>query len=124
MRIENIIDDIIQDTVDIRNRLEEQIIKQKPDLYFKLHLPQVDRLTAIRLIQLDVVEKNETRSFRAEIHAQNGYRVFIDDYRNLLKQGNDGLATSHPLQQWFILILRQTIKSKKVRPQPFQKRLD
>lgn len=113
MKIENIIEDIIKDTIDIKNKLEEKIKLDNPDLNFTLNLPDIEKLSAIKLVELSVKENDKTLAFRAEIHTQNGNRVFENmpgKTPDITVSKNDHM---HPMQGWFIETLREIIKRRK-----------
>ncbi|CAN5674394.1 hypothetical protein BH11BAC3_BH11BAC3_35060 [soil metagenome] len=111
MKIENIIQDIIQDTVDIKKVLALQLQKEKPMLDFTITLPELEKLSAIKVVELSFEEQQVSYTLRAEIHTQNGYRVFeIESWQtddNIKDMAYDSL------QKWFIDLLRLVIKKVK-----------
>ena len=113
MKIENINDDIIKDTIDLRNEVEQKIIDEKPQLDFTLSLPGLEEMSAIKLIELSIHENEETHGIRAEIHTHNGHRIFENNFRQL--QHTNTAKPRHPLHGWFFTLLREVIKKRKVR---------
>jgi hypothetical protein len=113
MRIENIISDIIQDTLEIKNMVEARIRKEDPDLSFSLELPELNSLSSIKLIELNIHHGEDLYTLSAEIHTLNGYRVFERASRR-----NPGSPVPHDpkgaqLQRWYIELLRETIRKRK-----------
>ncbi|MEO6229965.1 MAG: hypothetical protein ABJB11_02295 [Ferruginibacter sp.] len=111
MKIENIIQDIIQDTVDIKNVLALQLQKEKPMVDFIITLPGVEKLSAIKVVELRFEEQQVSYTLRAEIHTQNGYRVFEMESWHIGGDIKDMAYDS--LQKWFINLLRVVIKKVK-----------
>lgn len=112
MRIENIIEDIIQDTVDIKNALMVQLHQDKPQLMFTVVLPELEKLSFIKVVELSFREQHISYTLRAEIHTHNGFRVFEME----CLQRNNSISNDPNyffLQKWFIDLLRGVIKKVK-----------
>ena len=114
MKIENIIEDIIEDITDLKHRLEAQIKTENPQLEFAINLPEIEKLSAIKLIELCLQTGNEHHAYRVEIHTHNGNRVFENrTYRYI-----DGLLVAEQqrpaLYGWFIIVVRDAIKRRKL----------
>ncbi|MEO6719988.1 MAG: hypothetical protein ABIN67_06460 [Ferruginibacter sp.] len=110
MKIENIINDIIDDTIEIKNKLEDKIRRMYPDLDFTLALPGLQQLSAIKVIEISIVEENIVRTFGVDLHTHNGHRVFEHNPSN----GNENRGASrHIMQDALINLLREIIKKRK-----------
>ena len=113
MKIENIIQDLIEDALDIRQRLEALICALEPGLSFSTSLPDLEKLSPVKTIELITREEGHIYIIRAEIHTQNGNRVFEDSARRLsasLTSYDEKIAYR---QKWFLTALRETIKKRK-----------
>jgi hypothetical protein len=109
MKIENINDDIIKDTIEIREKLEEKIRRAHPGIDFTISLPGITGLSAIKVIEFSFIEENIIHSWCVDLHTHNGNRVFEHAPASL----KNGSAERHPLQDSFIAILREVIKKRK-----------
>jgi hypothetical protein len=118
MKIENIIDDIIDDTTEIRNKLEEKVKKEYPHLNIAIALPGLKDLSAIKEIEITITEENTTSRFSVDLHTHNGHRVF--EHNSLNDNQNIG-AQRHPLQDPLVNLLREIIKKRKSRRASFQR---
>ena len=110
MKIENINDDIIEDTMEIRNKLEEKMRKVYPDIDFSISLPGVSGLSAIKVIEFSFKEKDFLHRFSVDLHTHNGNRVF----EHAASFSKHGIVERHPLQDSFVAILREVIKKRKI----------
>ncbi len=114
MKIENIIEDIIHDITDIKYRLEEQICREKLLLNFKILLPDLEKLSPVKTIELVIISSDATFIFRADIHTHNGNRVFENNFH---QTSIEAIATKTDyaiLNELFINMLREIIKRKKL----------
>ncbi len=111
MKIENIIEDIIHDTVDIKNALAFQLHQERPLIDFTITLPDLEKLSPIKVIELSFEDQRISYTLRAEIHTQNGNRVFDMEGWQMDAGTND--TTHDLLQKWFIDSLRGVIKKVK-----------
>ena len=112
MKIENIIEDIIHDTIDIRNKLQEQLNKLYPGWAFIIELPALEELSAIKKVTLAWDEGDSHYRFSVDIHTHNGNRVF--EKVSSLEEEN-GSCSRSPMQDNLINVLRDVIKRKKTR---------
>ena len=113
MKIENIIEDLIEDMIDIRQRLETLICNHEPHLNFSIDLPGLEKLSPIKIVELTTREDGLVYIIRAEIHTQNGNRVFEHSTGRLsasLKTDDEKMQRRH---KWFLEVLRETIKKRK-----------
>lgn len=117
MKIENIIDDIINDTTEIKHQFEEKMKKECPGLNFSINLPGLEELSAIKVIEISIIEENYNPTFSVDLHTHNGYRVFEHSPLN----GNQHSVNRHQLQDFFISTLREIIKKRKSRKAIFQR---
>ncbi|MDO9375133.1 MAG: hypothetical protein V4725_05700 [Bacteroidota bacterium] len=113
MKIENIIQDIIEDTLDIRDRLEVAIHTQEPALNFSTSLPDLEKLSSVKTIELTTREEGNIYIMRAEIHTQNGSRVFEDSARRLSASFSTNDERLDQRHKFFLSALRETIKKRK-----------
>lgn len=127
MKIENIIADLIEDIIDIRQRLDLLISDQEPALNFSTSLPDLEKLSAVKAIELTTREEGNIYIIRAEIHTQNGNRVFEDSARRLSASLSTNDERLEQRNKWFLNVLRETIRKRKkdiqalapVRREPF-----
>ena len=113
MKIENIIEDLIKDMIDIRQRLESLICNQEPQLNFSIDLPDLEKLSPVKIVEITTREEGHVYIIRAEIHTQNGNRVFDHSAGRLsasLKTDDKKMQLRH---KWFLEVLRETIKKRK-----------
>lgn len=110
MKIENIIDDIIEDIKAVEFKLKEQITNQNPTLNFSINLPDIEKLSPIKVVEIIIHQYNTTYILRAEIHTHNGWRVFEynNEYNEEVNDRNKAL-----LKEWFKNLLREIIKKSK-----------
>ena len=118
MKIENIIDDIIEDTLEIKNKLEEKVKREHPNLNFTIDLPGLKELSAIKVIEISIIEENYTSTFSVDLHTHNGHRVFEHNSSN---SSENTRAPRHPFQDSLINLLREIIKKRKSRNASFRR---
>lgn len=110
MKIENIIEDIIDDMLEISCQTEESIKKQYPFYCISIFLPGLEQLTTIKIMQLLVKAKGETWVYCVEVHTHNGNRVF----EKLNKEAGDICEKdTHHVYIFFVATLREIIKKRK-----------
>ena len=114
MKIENIIDDIIRDITDIKNKLEVKISRENPLLNFKLLLPELEKLSPIKIIELVILDGDTTFILRADIHTHNGNRAFEYNFHQINTEANATKIDYVILNEWFINMLREIIKRNKL----------
>jgi hypothetical protein len=115
MKIENIIDDIKNDMVELRDKLAEQVKVENPDLNFSVSLPGIEELATVKALVFSMEEGAAKYRFSVQIHTHNGNRVFENETQKVI--GNEALpyCSRHPFQDKFVDLLRDIIKKKKNR---------
>ncbi|MEP7107042.1 MAG: hypothetical protein ABI760_03655 [Ferruginibacter sp.] len=113
MKIENIIEDIKMDIMELRDKVEEQVKRENPDLNFSVSLPGIEDLVTIKSIVLSIEEDNSIYYLGVHIHTHNGNRVFENEPRVFINNQPVPYCTRHPFQDRFVDLLRDIIKKKK-----------
>ena len=113
MKIENIIDDIKNDMMELRDRLEERFKVENPDLVFSVNLPGIDELATVKSIELQVEEGAAKYYFSVQIHTHNGNRVFESEAKEAVDDQLFTCNERHPFQVRFVNLLRDIIKKRK-----------
>jgi hypothetical protein len=113
MKIENIIDDIKNDIIELRDKLEEQFKRQNPGLNFSVSLPGIEELDTIKLIALSIEEDDTQYYLSVHVHTHNGNRVFENDPKEIVNNEPVPYCARHPFQDRFVDLLRDIIKKNK-----------
>jgi hypothetical protein len=113
MKIENIIDDIKSDMVELRDKLEEQVKKENPELNFSVSLPGIEELATVKALVLSIEEGNAKYYLSVQVHTHNGNRVFENEPKKIIGNESCSCCSRHPFQDKFVDVLRDIIKKKK-----------
>ncbi|MCW3090166.1 MAG: hypothetical protein JWP81_1235 [Ferruginibacter sp.] len=113
MKIENIIEDIKQDIIELKDRLEERVKQYNPDLNFSVTLPGIEELATIKSIALMIEEANTIYYLSVHVHTHNGNRVFENDPKKIIDNQLVPYHHRHPFQDSFVDLLRDIIKKNK-----------
>lgn len=115
MKIENIIEDIKKDIIALKEKLEEGLKKQYPELIFTISLPGIDELTTIKSIAISVHENNTIYHLSVQIHTHNGNRVFENPPREITADQPARDCSPHPFQPTFVQTIREIIRKNKLK---------
>lgn len=122
MKIENIIDDIKQDIIELKDQLEERVKHDNPELNFSVTLPGIEELATIKSIALMIEEANAIYYLSVYVHTHNGNRVFENDPQKIIDNEIVPCYDGHPFQHNFVDMLRDIIRKnkhrKKIDPKP------
>ena len=113
MKIENIIEDIINDLQDLKKELEKKFIVKYPSVDFYIELPGLEYFSVIKTVALIIKEKEIVYHLSVQIHTHNGNRLFENPSKKII---DDQLVLSshqHPYQEGFVILVRDIIKRKK-----------
>jgi len=113
MKIENIIEDIINDLQDLKKELEQKFIVKYPSVDFYIELPGLEDFSVIKTVALIIKENEIVYHLSVQIHTHNGNRLFENPSKKII---DDQLVLSshpHPYQEGFVILVRDIIKRKK-----------
>ena len=113
MKIENIIDDIKNDIIDIKNHLEEQFKKENILLNYSLSMPGIDELVTVKSLALLISENSKMFYLSVDIHTHNGNRVFENEPKEIVNNQLVPYKSRHPFQDKFVDLIRGVIKREK-----------
>ncbi|MEJ7589546.1 MAG: hypothetical protein WKI04_18500 [Ferruginibacter sp.] len=112
MKIENLIDDIKEDIIALRNKLEERFVNDYPHLNVSVNLPGFENLATIKSIALSLQEDNIIYYLSVDVHTHNGNRVFENMPQKIINNHPEPYNDRHPFQDEFVDLLRDIIKKK------------
>ena len=115
MKIENIIEDIKKDIIALKEKLEEGLKNQYPELIFTINLPGIDELTTIKSIAISVQENKTIYLLSVQIHTHNGNRVFENPPKEITGGQPAKDCSPHPFQPSFVVMIREIIRKNKLK---------